>query len=87
MTDQIRDHVAPGNGPYFDMEMKVRDYDTSNNIINIAKHINWKTDESVEMNQKSLSKLAKNNDFMDQVSIQENTEKPKILVIFHVIKS
>ena len=71
LTDKIKDHVAPGNGPYFDMAMKERDYDTSNNIINIAKHINWKTDEFVEMNQKSLSKLAKNNDFMDHVQVQE----------------
>ena len=67
LTDQIRDHVAPGNGPYFDMAMKEKDYDTSNNIINIAKHINWKTDESVEMNQNSLSKLAKNSEFMNRV--------------------
>ena len=71
MTDRIKDHVSPGNGPYFDMAMKERDYDTSNNIINVAKHINWKTDESVEMNQTSLSKLAKNKDFMNKVKVQE----------------
>ena len=73
LTDRLRDHVAPGNGPYFDMAMKDKDYDTSNNIINIAKHINWKTDESVEMNQASLTTLAKNQSFMDQVRVQELT--------------
>ena len=73
ITDKIRDHVAPGNGPYFDLAMKDRDYDTSNNIINIAKHINWKTAESVEMNQKSLTVLTKNQSFMDQVKVQELT--------------
>ena len=71
LTDKIRDHVAPGNGPYFDLAMKDKDYDTSNNIINIAKHINWKTDESVEMNQNSLTTLTKNQSFMDQVQVQE----------------
>lgn len=51
--------------------MKDRDYDTSNNIINIAKHINWKTKEAVEMNQISLSKLANDQNFINQVQIQE----------------
>lgn len=69
LTDKLKDHIAPGNGPYFDMAMKVKDYDTSNNIINIAKHINWKTNESVEMNQNSLSKLAKNQTFMERVKV------------------
>lgn len=67
ITDRIRNHVAPGNGPYFDLAMKDRDYDTSNNIINIAKHINWKTDESVNMNQTSLSKLASDPNFVKNV--------------------
>lgn len=71
LTDKIRDHVAPGNGPYFDLAMKDKDYDTSNNIINIAKHINWKTDESVAMNQKSLCTLANDPNFMNQVKVQE----------------
>lgn len=67
LTDRIRNHVAPGNGPYFDLAMRDKDYDTSNNIINIAKHINWKTDESVEMNKTSLGKLANDIHFMNQV--------------------
>lgn len=74
LTDRIRDHVAPGNGPYFDLAMKDRDYDTSNNIINIAKHINWKTDEAIALNQQSLSKLASDPNFTKQVNVQEIAE-------------
>jgi hypothetical protein len=74
LTDRIKDHVAPGNGPYFDLAMKDRDYDTSNNIINIAKHINWKTDESVAMNQTSLSKLANDPNFTKNVKVEEITD-------------
>ena len=69
LTDKIKDHVAPGNGPYFDLAMKDKDYDTSNNIINIAKHTNWKTDEFVQMNQHSLTTLTKNPSFMNQVKV------------------
>ena len=71
LTDKIKDHVAPGNGPYFDLAMKDRDYDTSNNIINIAKHINWKSEEAIEMHKHSLGKLANSQSFMDQVRVQE----------------
>lgn len=73
LTDRLRDHVAPGNGPYFDLAMRDKDYDTSNNIINIAKHINWKTDESVEMNQNSLSKLSGDPNFVKNVKVEEIT--------------
>ncbi len=74
MTDRIREHIAPGNGPYFDLAMKVRDYDTSNNIINIARHIDWKTPEQVAMYQKSLSKLENDTNFRKHVKVEELTE-------------
>ena len=71
MTQQIKEHVMPGNGPYFDMAMKEKDYDTSNAIIRIAKHTNWNTPETLEQNRNVLSKLINDKNFRNLVELLE----------------
>lgn len=69
LTDKIKDHIHPLNGPYFNSLSK-NDTDTANKIPQILC-TNWQTPKTVEGTKSSLSKVAKNEGFMDQVSVLE----------------
>ena len=71
IINKIKNHIRPGSGPYFDIAMKERDAETSNNIIKIANHIDWMTNKSLEQSKKSLTKITKNEEFMKLVEIAE----------------
>ena len=71
LAAKIREHIRPGSGPYFDMAMKERDTETSNNIIKIADHIDWTTDDMIETFKEPLMKITKNEEFMKMVEIVE----------------
>ncbi len=70
ITKKIKTHMKPGNSPYFDLVMKDRDYDTGNIIIRIADQTNWDTGEVFEQAKTCLSKISKNKDFMNLVTIE-----------------
>ena len=67
LTDKIQKHMDPREGPYFNLAMQSKDSNASNNIIKIAHHVDWKTPEILEQNKESLSKLAKNRQFVELV--------------------
>ena len=69
LTNKIKDHIHPLNGPYFNSLAK-EDSDTANKIPQILC-MNWGTPEIVEGTKSSLSKVTQNEGFMDQVSIME----------------
>lgn len=69
LTDKIKDHIHPLNGPYFNSLAK-EDSDTANKIPQILC-TNWETPKTVEGAKTSLSKVAKNEGFMNQVNILE----------------
>ena len=69
LTNKIKDHVHPLNGPYFNTLAK-EDTETANKIPQILC-TNWETPIIVERTKSSLSKIAKNEGFMDQVKVQE----------------
>jgi hypothetical protein len=71
ITDKIREHIRPGNGPYFDTAMQSKDTETANNIIRIAQEVNWKTPEVLDQNKGVLTQVAKNKDFMELVRVVE----------------
>ena len=49
LTEKIKEHIRPGSGPYFDQAARVKDYDTSNKIIQIVDTSNWSAEEIKEM--------------------------------------
>ena len=69
LTNKIKDHIHPLNGPYFNSLAK-EDTETANKIPQILC-MNWGTPEIVEGTKSSLSKVTQNEGFMDQVSIME----------------
>ena len=71
ITKKIKEHIRPGAGPYFDIAMKARDTETSNNIINIVSTVDWMSDEAIDKNKGSLTKVSKNKDFLDLVKVVE----------------
>ena len=71
LTKKIKEHVRPGAGPYFDQAMKVRDIETSNTIINIVNEVNWETEEILDKNRGSLSKVSKNKGFLELVTVKD----------------
>ncbi len=70
ITDKIKDHVHPLNGPYFNMLAQSKDIETANKIPQILC-TNWNTPVVVEGAKESLTKVTKNEGFMDQVTIME----------------
>ena len=70
LTEKIKDHIHPLNGPYFNSLSKAKDSDTANKIPQILC-TNWQTPKIVEGTKESLSKITKNEGFMDQVSVLE----------------
>lgn len=70
MTQKIKEHVMPGNGPYFDIAGRSRDSDTGNAIIRIARHTNWNTPEVLEQTQEVLTKVTKNKSFVELAGIE-----------------
>jgi hypothetical protein len=71
LTEKIKEHIRPGNGPYFDEASKNKDYDTANNIIKIGQEIDWYTPSVNEQNQIALAQVTKNKEFMQQVNVIE----------------
>jgi Zinc finger, C2H2 type len=71
LAAKIKDHIRPGAGPYFDIAMRDKDSETSNEIIKIVNQTDWGTDDVLEMNKESLTKVAKNKAFRDMVKIAE----------------
>jgi hypothetical protein len=71
LTEKIKEHIRPGNGPYFDMAMKDKDTETSNKIIMIANEERYDTPEAVEQQKDSLTNVTKNKDFMSLVEVVE----------------
>ena len=70
ITEKIKDHVHPLNGPYFNMLAQSKDIETANKIPQILC-ANWNTPKVVEETIESLTKVTKNEGFMDQVTIME----------------
>ncbi len=71
IIDAVIEHVRPGGGPYYDTAGQAKDYDACNSIIRIAKHTKWDTPEALEMHKTVLSKLTKDKNFMDMVTMPE----------------
>ena len=69
LTNKIKDHIHPLNGPYFNSLAKA-DVETANKIPQILC-ANWETPEVIEGTKECLTKVAKNKGFMDQVSVLE----------------
>lgn len=69
LTEKFKNHVRPGNGPYFDLAMKEKDYDTSNKIILISRHLDLETDEILNKTKESLTKVTKNKGFKELVGL------------------
>ena len=65
LTEKIKQHIHPGAGPYFDQAARVKDYDTSNKIIQIVDASNWSAEDIKE----SLSKVQNNRGFMELVQL------------------
>lgn len=70
ITDKIKDHIHPLNGPYFNSLSKMKDSETANKIPQILC-TNWQTPVILEGTKESLSKVVQNEGFMNQVSILE----------------
>ena len=69
LTNKIKDHIHPLNGPYFNSLAK-EDTETANKIPQILC-TNWETPVIVESTKTSLSKVIKNEGFMEKVSVLE----------------
>lgn len=70
MVQQIKEHVRPGSGPYFDMTASIKDYETSNKIIEIAT-TDWDAAEFMEQTKDILAIIPKNKGFMDMVDYKK----------------
>ncbi len=70
LTDRIKDHMQPLNSPYFNTLAGAKDIETANKIPQILC-TNWNTPKTVEGTKTSLSKVTKNEGFMDKVKILE----------------
>jgi hypothetical protein len=68
ITKKIKEHIRPGSGPYFDIAVQAKDTKTANNIPQILS-IDFSTDEAIEKQKDSLSKVTKNKDFMNIVEV------------------
>jgi Zinc finger, C2H2 type len=66
LTRKIKEHIRPGAGPYFDLAAQAKDYETSNNIVQIG---NRKWDDVTEQNQDVLAKVSKNKGFIELVAL------------------
>jgi hypothetical protein len=71
ITNKIRSHMRPGESPYFDMAMQNKDTETSNKIIEISQEMCFIGDEDLEKHKSSLTKVTKNEGFLEQVSVIE----------------
>ena len=69
LTEKIKEHIHPLNGPYFNSLSK-NDIETANKIPQILC-TNWQTPVIVEGTKTSLTKVTQNEGFMDQVSVLE----------------
>ncbi len=70
LTDKIKDYIHPLNSPYFNTLAGAKDIETANKIPQILC-TNWGTPKTVEGVRESLTKVTKNEGFMDQVKIHE----------------
>ena len=70
LTRKIKEHIRPGNGPYFDMAMQNKDSKTGNNIAQIIDK-KWDSEEVLSLTKDSLTKVTKNKGFQDIVEISE----------------
>ncbi len=66
IADKIKEHIHPLNSPYFNTLAQSKDTETANKIPQILC-ANWNTPETVEGTIESLSKVTKNEGFMDRV--------------------
>jgi uncharacterized phage infection (PIP) family protein YhgE len=70
ITQKIKEHMQPTNGPYFNHSMGEKDSDTANAIIQIA-NADWGTPEVLEGTKIALTKVTENEGFLEQVSVLE----------------
>ena len=70
ITEKIKEHIRPGNMPYFDTAMQDRDSDTANNIINIRDK-KWNGHSDLIKNKESLSIVTENKEFLKLVNVKE----------------
>ncbi len=68
ITDKIKDYIHPLNSPYYNLLAQNKDTETANKIPQIL-HKNWETPEMVEGTKACLSKITKNESFMNQITI------------------
>jgi hypothetical protein len=69
ITDKIKEHMRPGAGPYFD-KLSRTNTEAANKVIQIS-HMDWNTPEVLEGSKAALSKVTKNEGFMEQVKVLE----------------
>jgi Zinc finger, C2H2 type len=70
ITKKIKEYIHPRAGPYFDQAMKAKDSETANKVIEIT-NTDWSSDEVLDKTRDSLSKVAKNKDFLKLVEVKE----------------
>ena len=69
ITKKIKEYIRPGSGPYVDMAMQDKDTETSNKIILLANEVDHSSEAAIEKHKGSLSKVTKNQGFLEQVSV------------------
>ena len=70
LANKIKDHMKPGTSPYYDLLVGKKDYDGANKVIDISNK-NWDVSEILEETKSALTKVTKNEGFLEKVKVLE----------------